>query len=71
MRATPSYTATANLGFTDWYSANPSSTTTTVNINQSNADFGNLNNSNFSGLTTARIYALQPNISSIFASSEL
>jgi hypothetical protein len=71
MRATPSYTSTANLKFTDFYLSNPTSTTATVNINANNEGYGNLNNNDFSGLTTGRLYSLGEDVSRIFASSEL
>ena len=71
MRATPSYTATANLQVTDWYASNPTSSSKTISINTNTPDFGNISNINFSGLTAARVFGLQPHISAIFASAEL
>ena len=71
MRTTPSYTATANLQATDWYASNPSSSSKTIGISANDANFGNVYNSNFSGVTNGRIYGLQPSTSAIFASAEL
>ena len=71
MRTTPSYTATANLQFTDWYASNPASSTKTIAISANDANFGNVYNSNFTGVTNGRIYGLQPSTSAIFASAEL
>ena len=71
MRATPSYTATANLGFTDWYASNPTTSNRTININANTADYGNINSLTFSGLTVGRVFGIQPQIAAIFASAEL
>jgi hypothetical protein len=71
MRATPSYTATANLKVTDWYASNPTASTKTININANTSDYGNINSTNFSGLTAGRVFGIQPDTSAIFASSEL
>ena len=71
MRATPSYTATANLAVTDWYASNPTTSNKTININANTADYGNINSLTFSGLTAGRVFGLQPHISAIFASAEL
>jgi hypothetical protein len=71
MRTTPSYTATANLQVTDWYASNPASSSKTISINANTADYGNIGNNNFSGLTVGRVFGIQPQIAAIFASAEL
>ena len=71
MRTTPSYTSTANLQVTDWYASNPTSSSGTIGINTNTADYGNISNNNFSGLTSGRVFGIQPHIAAIFASAEL
>ena len=71
MRASPVYYSATNIGVTDGYSQNATSTTSTIGINGNTADYGSLAIGSFSGLVTGKIYWNQPGTSNIFANAEL